>query len=93
MLSGLFGARDNARSNVWSELVVVWSASSVRSIDGVAVLVESKAERREEEEERRRITHKLLCWSLDNVLGSISAATSLSLLKIAIWYSMLRKGV
>ena len=55
MVSGLFGARDNARSNVWSELVVVWSASSVRSIDGVAVLrVRLKGGRRRRKEDVSR---------------------------------------
>jgi len=44
-------SRDNARSNLWSGSVVIWSASSLRS---VAVLVESNVERWMEEEEKRR---------------------------------------
>ena len=42
-------SRDNARSNLWSGSVVIWSASSLRSVYRVTVLVESKVERREEE--------------------------------------------
>jgi hypothetical protein len=59
MVCGLIGARDNARSNMWPGSVVVRSASSLRSIDRVAVLIEIKVERREEEEEeeeKRRTT-------------------------------------
>ena len=50
MVCDLIGAKDNARSNVWLGSVVR-SASSLRSIDRVAVLVKSKVERREEGEE------------------------------------------
>ena len=38
------------------DTVVVRSASSLRSIDRVAVLIESKVERREEEEEGKKRT-------------------------------------